>query len=163
MSQPTCTISPLRQRMIDDMTQRRLKPGTQRSHLFGVRKLASFLGRSPRTATAEDLRQFQLHMASSDLSAGSINCAIGGLRFFFGVSLDQPEVLRKISLVNEPRTLPILTVRVCSFTCSRVNADGTATRCYRPSCCNCCATGGATPRPATRCSRAAGCSRDKTR
>ena len=94
--------------MIDDMTLRRLKPGTQRSHLFGVRKLASFLGRSPHTATAEDLRQFQLHMASSDLSAGSINCAIGGLRFFFGVTLDQPEVLRKISLVNEPRTLPVV-------------------------------------------------------
>ena len=108
MSHPTETISPLRQRMIDDMTLRRLNPGTQRSYLLGVRKLASFLGRSPRTATAEDLRQFQLRMASSDLSAGSINCAIGGLRFFFGVTLDQPEVLRKISLVNEPRTLPVV-------------------------------------------------------
>ena len=94
--------------MIDDMKQRRLKPATQRSHILGVRRLATFLGRSPATATAEDLRLFQLHLATSGLSAGSINCTIVGLRFLFKVTLDKPKVLSKISLVHEPRKLPVV-------------------------------------------------------
>jgi integrase/recombinase XerD len=108
MSHPTGTLSPLRQRMIDDMKQRRLKPGTQRSHILGVRRLATFLGRSPATATAEDLRRFQLHLATTELSAGTINCTIVGLRFLFKVTLDKPKVLSKISLVHEPRKLPVV-------------------------------------------------------
>ena len=108
MSQSTGTISPLRQRMIDDMKQRRLMPATQRSHILGVRRLATFLDRSLLTATADDLRRFQLHLATTGLSAGSINCTIAGLRFFFGVTLDRPQVLRKISLVHEPSKLPVV-------------------------------------------------------
>jgi integrase len=92
--------------MIDDMTQRRLKPGTQRSHILGVRRLADFLQRSPATATADDLRRFQLQLATSGVSAGTINCTIAGLRFFFKVTLDRPQVLKNISLVHQPRTLP---------------------------------------------------------
>ena len=108
MSQSTGTISPLRQRMIDDMKQRRLMPATQRSHILGVRRLATFLNRSLVTATADDLRRFQLDLATTGLSAGSINCTIAGLRFFFGVTLDRPQVLSKISLVQEPRKLPVV-------------------------------------------------------
>ena len=70
MSQSTGTISPLRQRMIDDMTMRRLKPGTQRSHIRAIVKLATFLGRSSGTATAEDLRRFQLHLAAHPPAVG---------------------------------------------------------------------------------------------
>lgn len=106
MSHSNPTISPLRQRMIDDMTQRRLKPGTQRSHILGVRRLADFLQRSPATATADDLRRFQLQLATSDVSAGTINCTIAGLRFFFKVTLDRPQVLKYISLVHQPCTMP---------------------------------------------------------
>ena len=97
MSQPTGTISPLRQRMIDDMNMRRLKPGTQRSHVRAIVKLATFLGRPPQTATAEDLRRFQLHLASCGVSAGTINCTVTGLRFFYDITLDRPQVLKKIS------------------------------------------------------------------
>ena len=106
MSQSTGTISPLRQRMVDDMNMRRLKLGTQRSHIRAVVKLATFLGRPPQTATADDLRRFQLHLASSGVSAGTINCTVTGLRFFYGVTLDRPQVLKKISSVHEPFTLP---------------------------------------------------------
>ena len=106
MSQPTGTISPLRQRMIDDMNMRRLKPGTQRSHVRAIVKLATFLGRPPQTATAEDLRRFQLHLASCGVSAGTINCTVTGLRFFYDITLDRPQVLKKISSVHQPCTLP---------------------------------------------------------
>ena len=64
-------ISPLRQRMIDDMTARRFNEHTQRDDVRNVRMFAAFLGRSPDTATKEDLRRFQLHMAKQQMSAGS--------------------------------------------------------------------------------------------
>ncbi len=69
-------ISPLRQRMIDDMTARRFTEDTQRDYGRNVRNFAAFLGRSPDTATKEDLRRFQLHMAQQQISPGSINAAI---------------------------------------------------------------------------------------
>jgi hypothetical protein len=69
-------ISPLRQRMIDDMTARRSAGDTQRDYVRNVRLFAAFLGRSPDMATKEDLRRFQLHMAQQQISPGSINAAI---------------------------------------------------------------------------------------
>src|SRR5271166_4162526 len=72
-------ISPLRQRMIDDMTARRFKEKVQKDYVRHVRTFAAFLGRSPDTATSEDLRRFQLHMAQQQISAGSINAAIAAL------------------------------------------------------------------------------------
>jgi len=74
-------ISPLRQRMIDDMTARRFKEKVRKDYVRHVRTFAAFLGRSPDTATSEDLRRFQLHMAQPQISAGSINAAIAALRF----------------------------------------------------------------------------------
>src|SRR5208337_3613750 len=79
-------ISPLRQRMIDDMTARRFSEDTQRDYVRNVRNLTAFLGRSPDTATSEDLRRFQLHMAQHQVSPSSINAAIAALRFFFTVT-----------------------------------------------------------------------------
>jgi hypothetical protein len=73
-------VSPLRQRMID-MTARRFKEKVQRDYVRHVRTFAALLGRSPDTATSEDLRRFQLHMAQQQISAGSINAAIAALRF----------------------------------------------------------------------------------
>ena len=78
-------ISPLRQRMIDDMRARRFKEKVQKDYVRHVRTFAAFLGRSPDTATREDLRRFQLHMAQQQISPGSINAAIAALRFFFTV------------------------------------------------------------------------------
>ena len=99
-------ISPLRQRMIDDMTARRFNEHSQRDYVRNVRMFAAFLGRSPDTATKEDLRRFQLHMAKQQMSAGSINAAIAALRFFFTVTLERPDLVLPLTTVNKPRRAP---------------------------------------------------------
>ena len=104
-SQPT---SPLRQRMIDDMVLRRLGLKTQKQYIRAVKNFTQFLGRSPNTATAEDFRLFQLHMAEHDASNGTINATISGLSFFCKVTLDEPGLLRKMSTVHQPRKLPVI-------------------------------------------------------
>ena len=73
-----------------------------------MKNLTRFLGRSPDTATAEDLRLYQLHMADNKISNATINATISGLRFFFNVTLDDPGLLRKMSTVFEPRKLPVI-------------------------------------------------------
>ena len=104
-------ISPLRQRMIDDMTMRNLKPGTQTGYIRAVRRLNEFLGFSPEKATAEDLRSFQLHLSETGTSAGTINVTVTGLRFFFETTLDKPEVVKKLTSVHETRRLPVVPSR----------------------------------------------------
>jgi integrase/recombinase XerD len=101
-------ISPLRQRMIDDMTARRLSEATQKDYVRNVRNFTAFLGRSPDTATSEDLRRFQLHMAQQQVSPWSINAAIAALRFFFTVTLERPDLVRPLRIVNEPRKAPVV-------------------------------------------------------
>jgi integrase/recombinase XerD len=88
-------ISPVRQRMIDDMRARRFSEDTQKDSVRNVRNFTAFLGRSPDTATKEDLRCFQLHMAQQQISPGSINAAIAALRFFFTVMLERPDLVRR--------------------------------------------------------------------
>jgi integrase/recombinase XerD len=99
-------ISPLRQRMLEDMSLRGFTPDTQRDYIRPVRKLAAFLGRSPDTATAEDLRAFQLHLTASGVQPPTINTTVTVLRFFFKVTLDRPETTRHLVFVHEPRKLP---------------------------------------------------------
>jgi integrase/recombinase XerD len=99
-------INPLRRRMLDDMTMRRFTPDTQRDYIRSVKKLAAFLGRSPDTATAEDLRAFQLHLTATGVRAPTINAIVTVLRFFFKVTLDRPEITRHLVFVYEPRKLP---------------------------------------------------------
>ena len=101
-------ISPLRQRMIDDMTARRFKEKVQKDYVRHVRNFTAFLGRSPDTATSEDLRRFQLHMAQQQIGAPTINSAISALRFFFIVTLERPDLVRPLRIVNEPRKAPIV-------------------------------------------------------
>ena len=101
-------ISPLRQRMIDDMRARRFSEDTQKDYVRSVRNFAAFLGRSPDTATKEDLRRFQLHMAQQQISPGSINAAIAALRFFFAVTLERPDLVRPLRIVTEPRRAPVV-------------------------------------------------------
>lgn len=108
MTQPTRTISPLRQRMIDDMTQRRLNPKTQEAYLRSVIKLTRFLRRSPDSASADDLRRFQLQLVQNGVSNTTINATITGLRFFFETTLDDSLVMRKMSTVRQPRKLPVV-------------------------------------------------------
>lgn len=106
MNDSTKTISPLRQRMIEDMHMRKLNPKTQSGYLRHVIALGEYLGRSPHTATSEDLRRYQLHMVDSGLASGNINTNLSGLRFFFEVTLDDANRLKKIKRVHQPRRIP---------------------------------------------------------
>jgi integrase/recombinase XerD len=82
----TQAITPLRQRMIDDMRIRKLAPKTQSAYLLHVRRLAAFLGRSPDTASDEDLRRFQLHLVEQGFTSNALNVTITGMKFFFEVT-----------------------------------------------------------------------------
>jgi integrase/recombinase XerD len=99
-------ISPLRARMIEDMCVRGFSPATQRGYIHGVKMLAAFLGRSPDTATAEDLRTFQRHLAATGVTPGVQNMTVSGLRFFFRFTIDKPETTRHLVYTHEPRKLP---------------------------------------------------------
>jgi integrase/recombinase XerD len=104
----TLTITPLRQRMIDDMRMRKLCDKTQAGYIRAVRHLAGFLGRSPDTATVEDLRRFQLHLVDTGTSPITLNATITGLKFFFDVTLGHSELMAKMQAVRVPRTLPVV-------------------------------------------------------
>ena len=101
-------VSALRQRMIDDMTLRKLSPKTQSAYLRAAEHFARFFGKTPDLATPEDLRRYQLHMVENGVSNTTINATITGLRFLFEVTLDRPEALKKMSPVHEPRKLPVI-------------------------------------------------------
>ena len=111
MDTSTQRISPLRRRMIDDMRMRKLSDKTQRHYIRAVRQFAGFLGRSPDTASVEDLRRYQLHLVDHGVSPVSLNAAITGLKFFFEVTLDHGELMYKMQPVRVPHTLPVVLSR----------------------------------------------------
>ena len=100
------SISPLRQRMIEDMRIRKLGDRTQEGYLRAVRNFTKYLGRLPDTATVEDLRNYQLYLVDHGTSPASLNSAISGLKFFCNVTLDRPELMAKMQPVHLPRKLP---------------------------------------------------------
>ena len=102
------SITPLRARMLEDMRMRRLSPATQKAYVSAVELLARFLRRSPDTATAEDLRDFQLHLVDTGASASILNNRLTGLKFFYRNTVGAPEVLSLISPVREPERLPVV-------------------------------------------------------
>ena len=104
-------ISPLRQRMIEDMTMRKLSPKTQSGYIRAVKNFTRFLGRSPDCATSEDLRRYQLHLVDKGISSITLNASITGLTFFFKVTLDRADAVTKMSFVHEPRKLPVVLSR----------------------------------------------------
>src|SRR5258707_1857150 len=99
-------ISPLPQRMPEDMSLRGFTRDTQCDYIRGVKKVADFLARSPDTETAEDLRAFQLHVTAGGVQPPTINATVTVLRFFFKVTLDRPETTRRLVFVYEPSKLP---------------------------------------------------------
>jgi site-specific recombinase XerD len=111
MDSSTQNVSPLRLRMIEDMRMRKLSPKTQAAYIRNVRKFAKYLGRSPDSATVEDLRNYQLHLVDHGVSAISLNAAITGLKFFFEITVGQPELMGKMQPVRVPRTLPVVLSR----------------------------------------------------
>jgi len=100
------SISPLRQRMIDDMTLRKLNPRTQAGYLRSVVRFTRFFGQSPDLASPEDLRAFQLHLVEQGASSTSINGILTGLTFFFRMTLDRPSAMKRMSRVPQPQKLP---------------------------------------------------------
>jgi integrase/recombinase XerD len=107
----TAAVSPLRQRMIEDMTARRLCEKTQTAHIRAVRRLAKFLARMPDAVNGDDLRRFQLHLVQIGLSPITINATIYGVRFFLENTLDRPELVRKLRLVRVEQRLPVILSR----------------------------------------------------
>ncbi len=102
----TEAITPLRQRMIEDMKARKLCAGTQRGHILSCKRFAAFLKRSPDTATLEDIRRFQLHLAETDVSICNRNRIMTGLRFLFRVTLRRLDLAEEVYHIREPQKLP---------------------------------------------------------
>ena len=101
----TDAISPLRQRMIEDMSARQLSPATQTSHIRACKRFAAFLKQSPDTATADDIRRFQLHLAESGMSTCHRNRTMTGLRFLFRVTLRRLDLAAEF---KEPQKIPLV-------------------------------------------------------
>jgi integrase/recombinase XerD len=111
MNDSSQRISPLRQRMIDEMRMRQLAPKTRDAYIRAVLHFTGFLGRSPDTATAEELRRYQLHCVDQGVSAIWLNATITGLKFFFEATLGRAELMAKMHPVRVARTLPIILSR----------------------------------------------------
>ena len=101
-------ISPLRQRMIEDMTIRKLTPKTQHDYVQRVKNFAAFLGRSPETASFEDVRRYQLHLATSGAGVPTLNQSVSTLRFFFRITLGRADIVNHTQFIHEPRKLPVV-------------------------------------------------------
>jgi len=101
----TNTVSPLRQRMIEDMAARKLNPHTQRSHIFSCKRFAAWLDRSPDTATADEVRRFQLYLVEST-SICNRNRIMTGVRFLFRVTLRRHDLAAEVWHIKEPERLP---------------------------------------------------------
>jgi len=104
----TESITPLRQRMIEDMNARKLFVGTQKGHIRSCKRFASFLKRSPDTATAEDIRRFQLHLSETSVSICNRNRIMTGLRFLFRVTLRRLDLAGDIYHIREPQKIPLV-------------------------------------------------------
>lgn len=108
---PDTLVSPLRQQLIDDMNLRRFSMATQRNYIRDVGRFATFLRRSPDTATTEDVRRFQLAQSEADVPVPTMNSVVSALRFFFTQTLDRPDLARKLVRVSRPRNLPVVLSR----------------------------------------------------
>jgi len=102
------TVSPLRQRMIEDMRARKLGPHSQRSHIHSCRRFAAFLKRSPDTATADDVRRFQLHLVEAGLGISNRNRIMTGVKFLFRVTLRRHDLAAEIFHLKEEQKLPLI-------------------------------------------------------
>jgi site-specific recombinase XerD len=104
-------ISPLRQRMLDDMTFRNMSPNTLKVYSYAVANFSAFHGRSPDKLGIEDVRAYRLHLIQRGLKATSINPIVGALRFFYGTTLGQKELAEQIPFARKEDTLPAVLSR----------------------------------------------------
>ena len=100
--------SPLRRRMIEDMTVRNMSPATQRSYVSAVSKFSRYFGKSPERLSLEDVRAFQVHLVSTGISWPGLNQIVCALRFFYGVTLGEADVPERIPYAREPRKRPVV-------------------------------------------------------
>jgi integrase/recombinase XerD len=105
---PVGPVSPLRQRLIDDMTMRRFSRETERNYIRDVGRFATWLGRSPHTATAEDVRRFQIEQQEAGVPVPTMNSIVAALRFFFTHTLDRPDLARKLVRTAHARKIPVV-------------------------------------------------------
>jgi site-specific recombinase XerD len=104
----TDAVNPLRQRMIEDVSARKLNPHTQRSHINGCKRFAAYLKRSPDTATSDEIRLFQLHRIETGASICNRNRIMTGLRFLFRVTLRRLDLAAEIYHIKEPQKIPLV-------------------------------------------------------
>ena len=104
----TDAVTPLRQRMIDDMNARKLGAHSQRGHIYSCKRLAAFLKRSPDTATPDDVRRFQLHLAETGMSICNRNRIMTGVKFLFRVTLRRLDLAAEIYHLREPQKIPLV-------------------------------------------------------
>jgi site-specific recombinase XerD len=143
----TAAISPLRQRLIDDMNMRRFSRETQRNYIRDVGRFATFLGRSPDTATADDVRRFQIEQRDARMPTPTMNSIVSALRFFFTHTIDRPDLARKLIRVAHPRNLPVVlsrdeVTRLLNLGSSVARGAGIAMPYSQRICSPCCASGG---------------------
>jgi site-specific recombinase XerD len=104
----TEVVSPLRQRMIEDMNARKLGAHSQRSHIYSCKRFAAFLKRAPDTATSDDIRRFQLHLAETGMSICNRNRIMTGVKFLFRVTLRRLDLVAEIYHLREPQKIPLV-------------------------------------------------------
>src|SRR5215813_211796 len=100
--------SPLRRRMIEDMTVRGFGEKTQNDYIRHVKNFTIFLDRSPDQAQPEDLRRYQVHQREQGVQPPTMNGAVAALRFFFTTTCNRPEIARHLTLVRQPQKLPVV-------------------------------------------------------
>ena len=101
-------ISPLRRRMIEDMTVRNLSPATQRSYVYAVARFGRFFNRSPKLLGLEEARTFQVHLVAGSISWSALNQTVCAVRFLYGVTLRQADLPERIPYARTPRKLPVV-------------------------------------------------------
>lgn len=101
-------MSPLRARMIEDMRIRGMAETSQKAHIRALKDFTAFLGRSPDTATPDELRAYQLHMTDTEVTPSVYNSRITALRFFFGMTCNREDMKKYMQFRTEPRKLPIV-------------------------------------------------------
>jgi integrase/recombinase XerD len=101
-------ISPLRRRMIEDMTVRNLSPTTREVYIHNVKKFSLHFGRSPDCLGLEDVRTYQVHLVSQGIAWATLNQVVSSLRFFFGVTLGRKDLPERIAYARRPKTLPVI-------------------------------------------------------
>jgi site-specific recombinase XerD len=104
-------ITPLRQRLIDDMEVRRFSRETQRNYIRDIGRFATYLRRSPDTATAEEVRRFQIEQLDAGVPVPTMNSIVAALRFFFVYTIDRPDLARRLIRAKHPRHLPVVLSR----------------------------------------------------